>query len=186
MATQFIFQPHIHADGMVITPDLPLVRVLAWSGQAGPFPVPARHLCTDLWVQTAMPGAELRPAYALVAASEGTLVAPAALIAAPGEAEAHAGAEIALSRQAWRLRDTDEVALTLDGEEASGALAPKAAIAAMGGVEGMLPYGHVVICAATGVPVAAGAPAAAGRFVVALDAGARRLSHKIDLVTLAA
>jgi hypothetical protein len=179
MATQFIYQPHIHADGMVITPDLPLDRLLIWSGEAGPFCAPIKRIVTDQGTQTAAP-AGVHAAVALVAASEGTLVAPAILVPASGApAQANAGAEVAISRQAFRLKEIAAPAVALDGTSAQ-VVDPEAAIAAAGGTGLMLPYGTIVILA-----TAESASAESRRYRSTLTNGALSLSHVLDLERLA-
>jgi hypothetical protein len=179
MATQFIYQPHIHSDNMVITPDLPLDRLLIWAGEAGPFPAPVKRIVTDQGTQTASP-AGVHAALALVAASEGTLVAPAILVAASGgPAQANAGAEVAISRQAFRLKEMAAPALALDGASAQ-VVDLEAAVAAAGGTGLMLPSGTIVILAA-----AEGVSPESRRYRSTLRDGARSLSHALDLERLA-
>lgn len=104
MATQFIYQPHIDGDGMVITPDLPLSR-LSLRFTEGEYPLPVRHLATDQQVQAVDCSSYIQPGVLVVAASEGAIVAPGAAILSGGIdylPTRAACSDVAVGRRAWR------------------------------------------------------------------------------------
>ncbi|MEM7693543.1 MAG: hypothetical protein AAF318_03775 [Pseudomonadota bacterium] len=178
MPTQFLYQPHIHGDGMVLTPDFPIARVLAFSGEGGPHPLSPKRLVTDQVVQNAAEKPQVLAAYALVAASEGPLVVAAAFIVEPfGDQSSIAAGDVALSRQAVRLKDCDPSALcpALDDGTAAPVLAASRAIEESEG----LPYGTLVLCAAEEGP-----PARTGPVTVTLPTGAKTLTHPFQLERL--
>lgn len=192
MATQFLFQPHIHAEGAVITPDLPLGRVLVALGGAAPVAVPARRLASDQQVQVTRGAVCLHPALALVAASAGTLAVPAGVLADPAlGAGAVGAADLVIARQAFRLRHLAplaELAVTLAGPGGAASAwrgdgAAAALFAAHADAAGLLPYGTALLLAARGGIAAAGG----GRFTLRLadPAGGAGLAHGIDLLPLA-
>lgn len=183
MATQFIYQPHIHADGMVITPDLPL-GFLAMLLPDGLFRVPVKRMATDQGAQAVNLDSTLHAALAIVAASEGAIVAPA-LVVLPGPAltlpARAAAAEVLVSRQCWRLK---HVAGSLIAEMPGSAMGPvdaEASIRSVGGEELMLPYGRALVVAAPSAVLLT-----AGRHVANLRANGMSLSHAVDIDVLAA
>lgn len=163
MSTQFLFRPHIDADGMVVTPDLALSRLVVVLGGAS-HPTPVLRLATDSIVQFADPEAVVLPAAAFVAASYGDLAVPACVILPRAGV---AGVDIALSRQAWRLKD-------VAGDLALGWA--DAAAAHIGAPAEPLAPGAIRV-----VPLYVDRAAAAGAYAVRLSAGARALVHRFEL-----
>lgn len=104
MLTQFLYRPHIAADDMVVTPDLALERLVVVR-DAARHAVPIGRLATGSIVQFADAAAIVHPAIAFVAGAYGDLAVPAAAIVPQVGVP---GIDIALSRQAWRLKDVAE------------------------------------------------------------------------------
>lgn len=182
MATQFIYQPHIHADGMVITPDLPLSRLVILA-EGGPHPAPVKRLHTDQVVQAVDLTTQVRPATALIAASEGTLVVPAAVLLpmAVTDRKARAlAAEVILSRQCWRLKDLTGGFRARLGDHGGGVVDAAAATRANGGDGAMMPYGRIVV-----IVEASGEPLSKGPHVVTVSAAAGALTHRFFVDILA-
>ncbi|MCC5983019.1 MAG: hypothetical protein JJU42_01530 [Rhodobacteraceae bacterium] len=187
MAMQFIYQPHVRAEGMVITPDLPLARVLVALGDAAPVAVPARRLVTDQQVQVARAAVTLHPALALVAASEGTLAVPACVLTDPdllatGDA-GRAAVDVVLSRQAWRLDamgGLEALTVAMEGGETLPCIALADMLAACRTGDGKLPYGMALI-GASARNMAAGD---GGRRVLTLQGSGESLKLALDLVVL--
>lgn len=159
MSTHFLYRPHVSADGMIVTPDLALARlILELDGVA--HPLPARRLATDAIVQSV--GVSARPAIAFVAGSSGTIVAPACvLLPSSGAPQA---ADIALSRQATRFAAA--AVLTVGWiDQALVAVPPVAE----------LPYGAIrIVVAGTTRPLTNKA------LILRMAAGALAIEHRFE------
>lgn len=95
MSASFVFRPHVRrSDGATVTPDILIDRVRV----VGPDSVEARpvaQLTTETALQRSAEGAAGKPAYALVAASFGTLLAAGAVF----------DDALPVGRVAWRYAD---------------------------------------------------------------------------------
>ncbi len=112
MSKYFIYQPHIHETGAVVTPDIAVENLTA-SANIGGEPtyrsVPVSRLSSNYEIQLTDTDWVVRVAYLLVASGNGTILAPALDIlpaAVDGRGGIAAG-EKSVGRQAWRLLDLD-------------------------------------------------------------------------------
>lgn len=106
MSGHFLYQPHVHRDGKVTTPDLLLTRatVLDATGDAAPLPID--RIAMTVTVQQVGADAHGLAALAVVAARDGALLTLASLHAAPAADGADFLACLKpISREAWRLDD---------------------------------------------------------------------------------
>ena len=115
-----LYKPHVTGPkNDITTPDI-VIDLAQLVDQSHSQPVPVHRLLMATEIQVADSRPQVTPAYSLVSAGGGTLIAPAILISRQGEPLHHA--DILISRKTWRLRNIDshaaelELTLNLNGE----------------------------------------------------------------------
>ncbi len=194
--TFFLYKPHVVGPkNNVTTPDIVIDRVSVLAGTHA-YRVPVQRLSSRLGLQVAGGEVSVEPAYVLVAAGGGVLVSLGALVR--GADNPQSTADLLVARTAWRLHNLTghfaslELA-TLSGPPGDATKTGSASVSdlaepadimeRMSGINGALPRGITVLCAAPQLACTVSAPASFTVELADKQLG-RRLSHHVDLMSV--